>query len=99
MARDETTKYAMSIYPHSDILVADIVERNKGRIVFQRVFLWEKELCRQYAARWLAGERWPDLYLNYDLYILDVHHRLCAAIMLGLVTVRAAICPRPSPSI
>jgi len=42
------------------------------------------DICRSYADRWLAGEKWPPLYLGLDnKTLVDGHHRLGAAILLG----------------
>lgn len=97
MPLDEVTKHNLIVCPHQDVLVSDVVSRNKDTVTFMRVFNHERKLNQQYADRWLAGERWPDLYLNYDLTILDGHHRFCAAIILNLMTIRAAVRPKTVP--
>ena len=92
-----TTEQYFSIIRLSDlkeVLIADVVEKNMHGSNWLRSAN-EFELNDEYAARWLGGERWPAIILNWDLAIQDGHHRLHAAIKLGHTTIMAYVKHKP----
>ena len=69
----------------SDISVWEIASKNAANIIW--LLTHQHAMIRDYANRWLAGERWESITLNDEGLVTDGSHRLCAAILLGHDTI------------
>jgi len=97
LAIDKVTEQALLTLPHVEVKVQDVLDRNKESFNFARIRYHEESIWMPYAKRWVSGESWPDLYLDYDLTILDGNHRLCAAEFLKLDSIGAVVNPKIVP--